>query len=64
MMRYTLGMIAAIPEFGPNWLFRLCERPIALLQWMAGKERGDGRDFNDGYDRVANVACDIAKRGK
>ena len=57
-MRYLFGIIAALPEFAPGWLFRLCARPVALLARIAKAigNRADGRDFDDGYDRVAEAA--------
>lgn len=66
MIRYRLGMIAALPEFGPGWLFRLCDRPATWLHHLSnliGDRFGDFTDFDDGYDRIANRAARWKMRG-
>jgi len=49
---YALGMIAALPEFGPRKLFHAAT-PTRLALMRNAPHRGR---FVDGYDRVADLA--------
>lgn len=59
-MRYLIGMIAAsFSEFGNRRMFDLTAWPRNLLHTLSDRllgEHEDGRDFWDGYARVAYAA--------
>lgn len=49
-MSRFLGMIAALLEYGPPWLFRTASPFADLLRRMARRQDA----FDDGYDRIAD----------
>lgn len=55
-LNHLLGMIAALPEFRPEWLWPTTNPVNDLLIRLTV---GDGDGFFDGYDRVADYAAGI-----